>query len=314
MLWVVLGDGSCVLILLTDSGGAGVMEECANKLKAAGIAINGVIVVPCTIHALQMLLANGVEKWMGEGELGTRNMIQMLFTAYSLQEYMSKEDWRDYIERAALWVNTQLSGKGTPDKDEQFQKDFDEIKSWRTDWSIPELGDDGKPIISLWKPPDEKKKKKNSDESNKDQGEASDKKRTGKKIPKPVLTRWQYVGGSAECVLYSYLVIFRICQLVIRLGPKGPSSLVNIASELKSLMSEIVIFCDLVFITCFHDHFFKAHLDWLMQSRDLTKPAFQAHQILVRFHLIDSDLKRMMKDDCEDLPEFASYVYALSRI
>ena len=120
------------------------------------------------------------------------------------------------------------------------------------------------------------------------------------------------MGGSAECVLYSYLVIFQICQLIIQQGDKATSTLRNIACDLKSLMSEKVIFCDLVFVVCFHDYFFKAHLDWLMQSKDLTKPAFQAHQILVRFHLIDKDLKSRMKQHCEDLAVFAPYVHVLT--
>ena len=72
-------------------------------------------------------------------------------------------------------------------------------------------------------------------------------------------------------------------------------------------MLEPVIFNDLTFTVCFHDFLFKNNMDWFMQSKDLTRPAFQAHQILVRFYTIDRDLKAMMKNGCEDLPEFDLY-------
>ena len=139
-------------------------------------------------------------------------MMSMLYKAYALQEKCDKEEWDDLVERAALWVNEKIGGNTPPTESteevtDHFVDDFEKIFSWRDDWTVPPLGSDGKPIISLWKPK-EKEGDENSDKT-------KEKKHTGKKIQKPVVTRWQYVGGTAECVLYSYLVIFRIAQLII---------------------------------------------------------------------------------------------------
>lgn len=68
-------------------------------------------------------------------------------------------------------------------------------------------------------------------------------------------------------------------------------------------MLEIVIFCDLVSVTCFHDH--SSRHTWIGSCRaktKLKKHSFQAHQILVWFHLIDSDLRGMTKNGCKNLP------------
>jgi hypothetical protein len=79
-------------------------------LKQSGVAINGVIVVPCTIHAFQLLLGNGIKNWMGTGETKQRNMMQLLYSCHKLEDNMSPGEWDDMVERAKMWVSHQLTG------------------------------------------------------------------------------------------------------------------------------------------------------------------------------------------------------------
>jgi hypothetical protein len=69
-----------------DSGGGGVLESCGNQLKKRDLCSPTYLVAPCTLHAIQTALANPLKKAMDKGSLGERTMIQMLHSAYDLQE------------------------------------------------------------------------------------------------------------------------------------------------------------------------------------------------------------------------------------
>jgi hypothetical protein len=80
----------------TDSGGGGVSESLGNQLKKRDLCSPTYLVASCTLHAIQIALANPVKKAMGEGSLGARTMVQMLCSAYDLQELMEhivSSDW-----------------------------------------------------------------------------------------------------------------------------------------------------------------------------------------------------------------------------
>jgi hypothetical protein len=56
-----------------------------NQLKEKDLCSPTYLVVSCTLHAIQIALANPVEKAMGKGSFGARTMMQMLHSAYNLQ-------------------------------------------------------------------------------------------------------------------------------------------------------------------------------------------------------------------------------------
>ena len=97
------------------------------------------------------------------------------------------------------------------------------------------------------------------------------------------------MGECADVMWYSYLVIFRMLQLIINVSASSAAS--EIAQKTMPLMEEPEIHSDLAFIECFHVGFFKVNLNFFMQSADLTKPGFQAHQTAVQFHIMDQRLK-----------------------
>jgi len=73
----------------TDSGGGGVLEGLAKELEKLNLCGDDYIVAACSIHGLQLQLANAVKRTLGEGGLGQRNAMQMLHSVYDLQESVS---------------------------------------------------------------------------------------------------------------------------------------------------------------------------------------------------------------------------------
>ena len=88
----------------TDSGGGGVLESLGNQLRKRNLCSPTYLVASCTLHAIQIALANPVKKAMGEGSLGARTMMQMLHSAYDLQESMEYSEFRLVMEEAKQWV------------------------------------------------------------------------------------------------------------------------------------------------------------------------------------------------------------------
>jgi hypothetical protein len=83
----------------TDSGGGGVLELLGNQLKKRDMCSQPYLVALCTLHAIQIALANPVKKAMGEGSLGARTMMQMLHSAYDLQESVEYSEFRLVMDR-----------------------------------------------------------------------------------------------------------------------------------------------------------------------------------------------------------------------
>jgi hypothetical protein len=103
----------------TDSGGGGgVLELLGNQLKKRDLCSPTDLVASCTLHAIQITLANPVKKAMGEGSLGARTMMQMLHSAYDLQEWMEYSEFQLVMEEAKQWVedkrNNSLLARSDP--------------------------------------------------------------------------------------------------------------------------------------------------------------------------------------------------------
>jgi hypothetical protein len=87
-----------------DSGGGGVLEPLGKQLQKRGLCNATYLIASCTLHAIQIALANPVKKDMGEGPLGARTMMQMLHSAYDLQESMEFSEFRLVRDEAKQWV------------------------------------------------------------------------------------------------------------------------------------------------------------------------------------------------------------------
>ena len=68
----------------------------------------------CTLHAIQIALANPVKKAMGKGSLGARTMMQMLHSAYDLLESMEYSEFRLVMEEAKQWVEDKRNNSLPP--------------------------------------------------------------------------------------------------------------------------------------------------------------------------------------------------------
>jgi len=67
-----------------------------------------------------------------------------------------------------------------------------------------------------------------------------------------------------------------------------------IASDLFSMMSNQETFVDMALIRCFHKAHINPHFDWLQSSDDLKSHlGFQSHHMVVRFFLMEKDLRQV---------------------
>jgi hypothetical protein len=70
-----------------------VLESLENQLKKRDLCSPRYLVASCILHAIQIALANPVTKAMVEDSLGARTMMQMLHSAYDLQESMEYSEF-----------------------------------------------------------------------------------------------------------------------------------------------------------------------------------------------------------------------------
>ena len=269
--------------LSTDNGGAGTTDEGMAKLIARGLTILNALVAGCTIHGLCLQLSEGIIKWFGQGGLDTSNMMQMLHSAYDVQKHFTTEEWHHTITVSAEWVKERLSDDYEIDEEDHFEKKFAVVKTWRK-WKPME------DAPSLW--PQIKDK----------DGEL---KSSYRGIPPAILTRWKYVGDAACVVWHSYIVLFRLLQVVINVH--GSRVMGGIASKMMPLMTNVEIYSDLAFTKCFHEGYFNRNIDWMMQSDDLTKPGWQSHQILVRYYWMDRRLTKLKHSMFTYAPDFDDF-------
>ena len=86
----------------TDSGGGGTGHSLHQKMKEEDLCCPDIsyLVGFCTLHTLQLTLANALEKTVGTGGLGKRNAVQLLHSIYDLQECMEFGLWKKEWNKA----------------------------------------------------------------------------------------------------------------------------------------------------------------------------------------------------------------------
>ena len=255
----------------TDSGGGGVLDNLARELRLLGLCAqeDEYLIAACFIHCLQLQLSKPTKDLIGEGAPNARNAMQALHTIYDLQGYM---EWRQVVammDHSQQWVDSHLDGYFPEDPSNSGDADFankhNKVLAFRQFTKLD--------------------------------------KQNWRACPACVLTRWQYVGGAASYGFEYYLVLLKFTQLCI--NRHGSNNKINkAASNLQSLLVEPSIYSNVCLLNCFHEGYFKDHMDWMMQGDDLTNVAgFQVHQMFIRFYLMERDLCSL-KEDVNDYNGF----------
>ena len=247
----------------TDSGGGGVLDKLAEELKKIGLCTEKYSVAACAIHNLQLQLSRPTTKLLGAGGVGKRNVMQLLHGIYDIQGYM---DWKQVI----------------------VMMDYSQVfhDKWRNTDYIPKAGDRGDEIFAMkW---NRVRRFREFEEIKPDE--------RWKRCPACILTRWQCVGGAAAYGFKYYLLLVKFTQLCIN-RYKTDNKINGAASDLQSMLLEVMLYSDTTLLNCFHEGYFKQHMDWMMQSKDLTTVCgFQSHQMAIRYYLMHRDLMSLKND------------------
>jgi hypothetical protein len=216
----------------TDSGGGGVLQLLGKQSQKRGLCNVPYLVGSCTLHAIQIALANPVKKAMGKGSLGARTMMQMLHSVYDLQESMEFSEFRLVMDEAKQWV-------------EQQQKQTDCLPANIYDPKIKDF------LVNTWN---------RVNEFALPHGESDELPDKIQKIRQPVLTRWWYVGVAAAFLKQYYRIVLRATQIIINLND-SKSRPNKIVSDLQSIMKEDIAYSDMLFLAQFHTNFLTQHFN-----------------------------------------------------
>jgi hypothetical protein len=226
----------------TDSGGGCVFESLGKQSQKRGLCNATYLVASCTLHAIQIALANPVKKAKGEGSLGARTMMQMLHSAYDLQESMEFSEFRLVMDEAKQWI-------------EQQQEQTDGLPANIYDPKIKDF------LVNTWN---------RVNEFALPQGESDELPDKIQKIPQPVLTRWWYVGVAAAFLKQYCRIVLRATQIIINLND-SKSRPNKIASGLQFIMKEDIAYSDMLFLAQFHTGFPIQHFKWLQEEDEVAK-------------------------------------------
>ena len=83
-----------------SSGGGGVTFSLKQQLAAKNRTYPHYIVGRCSIHAIQLMLGNPMKSIFGDGGLLKRNALQLLHSAYNLQNEFES------VELKKMWKET----------------------------------------------------------------------------------------------------------------------------------------------------------------------------------------------------------------
>lgn len=92
----------------TNSGGGGTLDSLHKHMKELNLCIpdEQYLTAGCTIHALQLQLANAIRETFGHGALDKVNSMQLLHTVYRLQESIDLNEWRHILFLSSQFVAT----------------------------------------------------------------------------------------------------------------------------------------------------------------------------------------------------------------
>ena len=272
----------------TDSGGGGVLDDLASKLQQTRIGVtvgsDDYKVANCTIHAIQLTLANPIKATIGEGKLESRNLLQLMHSGvYDMQEAVGIEESQFVLELSDEFVTKKLSTDDDGVAVETAEDDTDGDKAFQLLWNK----------VSRFRL---------FNTLSQDEG-----KYLRQKLPAPVLTRWHTIGVAADVIDTLYLQLLKATQVYINTNSAN-SRVGKVASGLQSLLAEASFFSDLQLVKCFHIAFLQDHLEWLQSSTDMSNEAgFQSHQVLLRFFLMDKDLNYLARSVHSTHPKFQAY-------
>ena len=259
-----------------DSGGGGTLEKLHECMDAEGLCIDEdeCLIGSCCMHCVQIQLKNAACNAFGEGALDKINAMQMLHSVYRLQISMTLDEWRHILFLSSEFVcdydPTSINHDGLTTAQrrnrESFYEKCDHVLTFHSKFKKQRVD----PTSTLLK------------------GAVL------AKMKQPILTRWWTVGAGASYLFDYYLVIFYACQLVINLYDSS-STPNGIASDLFSMMADVENFIDMTLIRCFNKAYINIHFDWMQTCKDLTEElGFQAHNIAVRFFLMNRDVRSVM--------------------
>jgi len=277
-----LGHGIKLQGQTTDSGGGGVLDGLADLLSVRQVCHRNYLTASCSLHNLQLSLANPIKELIGEGGLERKNVLQLLHSIYDLQDSMEMDVWKTHVEESLKFMKKHdIEGKPLPTDtaaDKAFAEKWSTVIGFRVFCSTLD---------------------------------EEDRKQVLRRLQAPVLTRWWTVGAAANLAFKIHLVLLRVTQNVINCHPTRDKKN-KIASGLQPLLLEPEINADLALIECFHTVFFCPHLDWVQSTTDLTNvPGFQAHNTLGRYFIMVQDLLTMKGTMFTTHPGFKNFRRAL---
>jgi hypothetical protein len=118
----------------TDSGGGGVLDGLHQAIAHRQLCRPGYLVTSCSLHNLQLSVANPIKQTMGEGALGVKNVMQLvLHSIYDLQECLDNDVWKLHVDEAVKFLEAYSTTAyvGALEPDELFAKKWELVKTFR---------------------------------------------------------------------------------------------------------------------------------------------------------------------------------------
>ena len=115
-----------------DIGGGGVLDSLADALKALNVcSVDNPdhLVANCTIHALQLQLAQAIKPTCGEGGLDKDNVLQVLHSVHDLEESMNADVWKCTSQLSNECTLQHLNSE-PQEGDDEFATNFNAVKSF----------------------------------------------------------------------------------------------------------------------------------------------------------------------------------------
>jgi len=97
---IIAEDGTIVKEIVhglgTDAGGGGTREGLALELSKLGrtCSLALFLTITCTMHGSNRMMQSPCQKYFGDGSVKARNLIQLLYTCYVLQDTYEIDEFR----------------------------------------------------------------------------------------------------------------------------------------------------------------------------------------------------------------------------